>query len=398
MIAKYSTKIKFFYSIAEIVFWLIIKIIHCFSIRRKENNSRFKILLLEPYQMGDVISLSLLLDPLEEKFPDSDIYILCKTANFFENDKRVKGVFQTDFGWTTQNENRWKSIKKWFSMLNNLKKIREFNFDIGIETRGDIRSQFILNFICAKQIIGYNQAITTDLKNFGFLVNKKVFPNPKYKHRFEWNLYLLTSLGIEENKLFPVMLPSFRVGDVILNKNNDEKYILIHIGAGWKYKLWKNENWILLIQKLLQEYALQIKIIGGEKEKKDLEFIAEKFQYSSRFISQVTDFQQLTFDILHSEIFICLDSGPQNLASCLNTKVVVLFGPGHSEAFRPYNSASRFIHKIETFNCHPCFQQNCQFSTVSCMTKITVEDVLYTISTLDGIYTYKISPTIFTYI
>lgn len=194
MIAKYSPKIKLIYSTAEIFFWLITKLLRFFLKSKKETNPCFKILLLEPYQMGDVISLSVLLDPLKEKFPESEIYILCKTPNFFENDQRVKGFFQTDFGWTTQNENRWTSIKKWLSMLNNLKKIREFNFDIGIETRGDIRSQFILNFVCAKQIIGYNQAITTDLENFGFLVNKKVFPNPKYKHRFEWNLYLLTAL------------------------------------------------------------------------------------------------------------------------------------------------------------------------------------------------------------
>jgi ADP-heptose:LPS heptosyltransferase len=256
-------------------------------------------------------------------------------------------------------------------MLHELSFLKNQNFDVGIETRGDIRSQFVLKYIGVKQTIGYKQAITTDLKNHGLLLNHAVLP--KYKHRFEWNLYALTALGIEESILFPIRLPSFYTKQSVKPTQN---YILIHIGGGWKYKLWSNQKWIVLIEKLIEKYHLMVRVIGGVNESDNLEIIKKHFKDTSFVTCEITDFEQLTERIQHAELLICLDSGPQNLASCLNKKTIVLFGPGHSEAFGPYSLGSRFIHKIHGFDCHPCFQQSCKRPSNSCMNQIEVQDVL----------------------
>ncbi|MFN3851174.1 MAG: glycosyltransferase family 9 protein [Spirosomataceae bacterium] len=373
MIAKYPFKIKAIYTIAEFVFWLIISLLSVFRVfqRKASLNHQTKILLLEPYQMGDVISLSLLLNPLKQKYPNSEIYILSKTPNYFQNDNRIKAVYRINFAWTTPNQNRWKSILEWKTMLHELSFLKKQNFDIGIETRGDIRSQFIMKYIGVKQTIGYKQAITTDLKNYGLLVNHAVIP--KYKHRFEWNLYTLTELGIEESNLFPIQLPSFYTKQSVKPTQN---YILIHIGGGWKYKLWSNQKWILLIEKLIEKYHLMVRVIGGANESDNLGIIKNHFNNSAFVTCEMTDFERLTERIQHAELLICLDSGPQNLASCMNKKTIVLFGPGHSEAFGPYSLGSKFIHKIHGFDCHPCFQQSCKRPSNSCMTQIEVQDVL----------------------
>lgn len=377
MIAKYPITIKLIYIVVEVIFLLITKLSNFFWPLKRNSfkNDKVKILLLEPYQMGDVIALSVLLNPIKQAFPNSDIHILCKTSDFFEKDTRVKALHSVDFAWTAHNENRWKHILGWKGMLNELTFLKKFNFDIGIETRGDIRSQFILNFLGVKQTIGYKQAITTNLKNFGLLVTHSV--DPKYKHRFEWNTYLLTALGVDEKSLFPLQLPSFFIEKT---SNQTQNYILIHIGGGWKYKLWNNQRWILLIEKLIEKYNLLIRVIGGWSESENLEYIKNHFRDATHVSFEITDFQQLSKAIYFSELFICIDSGPQNLASCMNKKSIVLFGPGHSEAFRPYSKDSKFIHKIQGFDCHPCFQQVCKYSDRSCMTQIEVQDVLELIS------------------
>ena len=59
------------------------------------------ILIIEPFQMGDVISLSVMFEPLKKEFPESSIIILTKRNNekFLNIDKRIS-VITTEFPWS----------------------------------------------------------------------------------------------------------------------------------------------------------------------------------------------------------------------------------------------------------------------------------------------------------
>ena len=91
---------------------------------------------------------------------------------------------------------------------------------------------------------------------------------------------------------------------------------------------------------------------------------------------KTTNLKDLITSIKYADLLICLDSGPMNLAVCMDKQVVALFGPGDSGMWRPYSSKSFFIHKKENFPCNPCLQKTCYYPANNCMATISVDDVL----------------------
>ena len=91
---------------------------------------------------------------------------------------------------------------------------------------------------------------------------------------------------------------------------------------------------------------------------------------------ELTNYKELISYIKSSDLFICLDSGPMNLAVCMNKPVIALFGPGDSTIWKPYSSNSYFIHKKDSFPCNPCSQKFCYYPENNCMAVISVDEVM----------------------
>ncbi len=335
-----------------------------------------KILIIEPFQMADIASLSVMIEPLKNKFPESSIYILTKTANenIFEFDKRVN-VITSEFPWSDYDK-KW-NLKRYFKLLQDIFRIRKLKIGLGIDTRGDIRSQVVLIMIGCRERLGYINEMNSNVTARGLLLTQAA-ENPPMEHRIDRNLNLLNYLGIKQ--FYPVKFPSIDVSSINSGlKKKEEIYILLHPGGGWIYKQWPVNNWVKLIEKLSENKRIKITVIGSKGEKEILARIFSSVN-DDRMEFKTTGLKDLIASIKYSDLFICLDGGPMNLAVCMDKPVIALFGPGDSSMWRPYSSKSFFIHKKENFPCNPCLQKICYYPENNCMAEISVDDVINSVN------------------
>lgn len=343
-------------------------------IRRKKVHSHGNqnILLIEPFQMGDVLSLTPLVSIIKNNYPQYSIYVLTKptSGSILSYDSRFKEILCVNFFWSDYDKKiTWRNLVNFFR---DIKKLKSYSFAIGIDTRGDIRSQITLNILDCSEIIAYKNYLHSNINVQGLLATKSMLKSI-YKHRYLWNIQLLQLIGI--NPPTKIQFPSFLPDKLTLSEENS-KFILIHIGGGWIYKRWSIENWILLIERLLGNLSYDLKVVAGMGEKQILEQIQNNFLNNARVHFEVTSIERLISLTYHCSLFVGLDSGPMNLAVCLNKPVIALFGPGDSEMWFPLNDNSLFIHKKESFSCNPCLQTVCYFPHRNCMSVINVDEVV----------------------
>jgi heptosyltransferase-3 len=375
---KYIKNTQIFYFFTEYILSLFFQ-----NLRKKikNNNKIIKILIVEPYQLGDLISISSMLDPIKLHFKESEIYILTKKSNseIYSKDSRVKEILYLDLPWTNHGKRNF-----FFNFIHEYKKLKslqKYKFDYGLDTRGDIISQCVLKIVNCDITIGYSEKIGTSIKLKGLLLNTKVEPLKKYYHRYNRNRYLLTALGIKEQNLFPISFPI--LSPIISTKIIGDKIVLIHIGSGWIYRRWKLDNWKFFIENILKDYNLSVNLICGINENEQLDQLKTKLS-NKKNINYIysKSYNELYYQISSCDFFVGLDSGPLHIADCLNKPCLALFGPGISELWKPLSYNSHFIHNIDSFECHPCNQRECIHKDFNCMDAINVNEVLGCFNTM----------------
>lgn len=331
--------------------------------------------------MGDVLSLMPLIDPLRKGIANAEIYVLTKPSSggILEFDSRIKGVIKHDFPWSDYGQKK-SNLFRYLRVLRNSWSLRSFDFELGIDTRGDIRSQILMSLIGCKYRIGYRNYLHSNLTTRGLLLSDSLLKS-KYLHRYEWNLELLKLLGCFQKELIPLHFPAFFPDKLNKDEEYEGIYFVIHIGGGWEYKRWSIEKWVNLIQLMLSKFTRKIIVIAGPSEKDQLDQIERLVLPGPLLEFRLTSLEDLTYFVSTSHVFVGLDSGPMNLAVCLGKKVISLFGPGDSLMWRPLSEGSGFIHKIDKYPCNPCLQTTCSFPKRNCMSEIEVKEVMELVRT-----------------
>lgn len=332
-----------------------------------------KILLVEPFQMGDVLSLTPLLSPLRRHYPNAKIFCLTKPASgaILKGDTRVNRVLGIDVPWADHGKKRF-SLGRTLRVLVFAFRLRKERFDLSIDTRGDIRSQILMVLSGSRVRLGYTSYLHSNVRLRGYLLTHPVSES-KLLHRYELNLDLLSRLGFKTSELFPIPFPTLHV-DQSTNENQNSN-VVVHVGGGWSYKRWEPAKWALLVDQLRSRFDW-VFVIGGPGEREILDEVKKLLKVSDRISFKSTSLDELVELVHRCDQFIGLDSGPMNLAVCLNRPTIGLFGPGDSTMWRPLHPQGRHIHKGHRFPCNPCLQLRCVFPGKSCMQEIEVDEVL----------------------
>jgi len=108
-----------------------------------------------------------------------------------------------------------------------------------------------------------------------------------------------------------------------------QKKIIIHTGAGWIMKKWKNEKWIELLQRLHQLNDVRFIFVGGgEEDAADYTHISSKLAFQTYSLINNIGLLELLLVLHQGDYFIGTDSGPRNMAHLAGTPTVAIFGPG----------------------------------------------------------------------
>jgi heptosyltransferase-2 len=294
-----------------------------------QNESVARILVLELWNIGDVILAMPFLAQLRGLFPRAKISLVSRpfAAELLAGTGLVDEFIAADLTWVSGAHLRLagKTIDLWRLS----RRLRHQQFDIAFSSRLHVGEHLLLALSGAKRRVGFalgeRDAALTDA----------VAPAEAQQQKVDDWLRLLGPFG----GALSVLLPRLRVGDAerqwasgyLTSRGigKDELLVGIHPGAGLAEKRWPLERF--------REVATAT---AGQPGVRVLVF-AEPSGYGSelftipRVVGAQVGLRELMALVAQCSLLVCNDSGPMHIAGALGVPTVAMFGAGIEEWFAP---------------------------------------------------------------
>lgn len=335
--------------------------------KRRELGEIKKILIIRTAYLGDVVMTLPMLKPIREGFPDSKISFLTSDSALpiLKNNPFVDNVFAYNPFWFYNSPKN-----EYFSFI---RKIRaEGEFDLVIETKGDLREILMLAFPVKSRL-----RLSYGFGGGEYLLSH-VVPFNGIKHRVEYNLDIARYLGCRTDTLEWGLYHSEGEKSQLERKLKSVKrpFIAVHPGARLPLKCWNPVKFANLLDILAHRHGVDIMIVGTDEETKLAMGIASLMKKRPHVKTGEISVRELAGILGQSSLVICNDSAPMHLAACMKAPVVAIFGPSKSIETAPYACKHRIVEKEFPCRelCDENFCRNGEFH--ACMASIEVEDVL----------------------
>ena len=330
-----------------------------------------KILVMEYWNLGDIVMLTPFLRSLRIRYPEARIALLTspKAAPLMEQQGLVDQIIRVRVPWA-QHYSRWRKYNPcsllWFELLRTLKFLRAQRYDLAFTARADIRENFIIWLVQVARRVGYG------FGGGGFLLTDTVTPDLQHPHFSRRWLRLLEHV----TGLTRVRPPSLRVtpeeaksAEQYLGERGiqDTEFVIgIHPGARSAVRQWGEENFLTLAERLESQFRVRILWFNDPNQNSSA-------AGPGRFLPLSLPLRQFMAVLGQCQLFICNDSGPMHIATAMGVPVVALFGPTEPAWFGPLGQGHRIVIQAG-FWCRPCFDY-CRFDQPYCLRTISVESV-----------------------
>jgi len=355
-----------------------------------------KILILNPFGIGDVIFSTPLVEILKKNFPDSYIGYICnrRVSELLETNPRVGKIFiyeKDDY------RDEWKRskagcIKKILSFLND---IRKEKFDISIDLSLTYQNSMLLKLIGIKKRVGFNY------RNRGrFLTDKIEIQGFDSKHVVEYYLDMLGPLKItrEGLSIAPAIYVSRQNIDWTDNFLRDngmsgaDKFVglIPGCGASWGkdayYRRWSAWKFAEVADYIAERHHYKILIFGDSKETALCEKVRNEMRAKPLLTCGKTTLGQLTALLDRCDLVITNDGGPLHMAVAMRKKTVAIFGPVNEKVYGPYPPSERYTIVSSDEPCRPCYK-NFKYGKcdeLNCLKNVRPADVIKAAERLIG--------------
>lgn len=334
-----------------------------------------KILLIKLRALGDVILSTPVVWNLRQAFPQAQIAFLTEEAGaeVLKNDPVLNEVVVYPRQ-AMESKRRVHRIGEEREFLSRLK-VRKYNWVIDLF--GNPRSAWLTYLSGARKRVGF----AYHFRKWAY--NVKVPPkNPQYV--VEFNLDALRALGVpvvdSRLKVYPSDEDRAFAEQYWKSERFEERKLVVGLfpGGGWESKRWGLKGFAEVGDTLSREYGAGILLLGGEKEKKDLQEIAGEMKSKPKTFVEAT-LGQLAAVSAKLSLWIGNDSGPKYFAVAFDVPTVTIFGPTDSANATP--PGGRHLAVAANVPCLVCNQTTCPFKLEDerhqqCMRKVSPEQVL----------------------
>lgn len=217
----------------------------------------------------------------------------------------------------------------------------------------------------------------------GFLLTRKVKPQPPYIHKVEQFLNIVKGMDVGDDgknmELFIGKDDEAFAGEFLKSRGikEGERFIILNPGGNWDLKRWPAGNFAELGDRLHEKYKTAVIITGAEKDLELGKKIAGMMKYKPVIACGETKLRQLAAIMKRASLVISNDSGPMHIAVSQAVKTIALFGPTDPKVTGPYGEGIYAVIQkgSEKPGCKiPCYNLRCEEAL--CMKAVTVEDVL----------------------
>lgn len=298
-----------------------------------------RILVIEFWNIGDVVLTIPFLAELRERYPEASVIFLGKphAAELLEGSGLVDEVIAIDVPWTAS-RGKYRPARYDFRAMHRLfASLKARRFDLAFESRMDPRAKFVLALTGARRRVAYN------LGGCNWLVTDAVETGSLDRHRSEDWLGLLAPLGDRRNAPRPRLVVSdmeaawarewLRAHGIA----GDDKIVAIHPGASSPSKRWPVERFAEVARWLQRERgALVVAIEDPDGQGGELSRVPG-------VVSIRPTLRQLMAILASVDVLVCNDSGPMHIAAAVGTPTVGIFHPHAAREFYPLGEGHRVL-------------------------------------------------------
>ena len=351
-----------------------------------------RILIINPFGIGDVLFSTPLITSLRKNFPSSFIAFICnkRTRDLLETNPELNEVFVFE---KDEYKNLWKRSRRQciIRFLSFLNLIRKKRFNLVVDLSSGHQYGFFLKLVGVKQRIGFNY------KGRGRFQTKRLeFAGFDNKPIADYYLDLLKLLGLEvrseETSLY-LRPADERFAEDFFNASGlkrENRIIGIAPGGGVsfgkekiRFKRWDAQKFALLIDEISSNLKSKVVILWGPGERGLTDKILA-ISKSRPLISPPSTIRQMAAIMKRCNIIVANDAGPLHVAASQRVRTVSIFGPSDEKVYGAYPPGGRNIIVAKQLNCRPCYLKfkipDCE--TRRCLNEITPQEVLGAIGRL----------------
>jgi lipopolysaccharide heptosyltransferase II len=343
-----------------------------------------KILIINPYGIGDVLFTTPVIRNLRQAYPEASIAYLAnrRNADWLKVDPNLDRIFvyERDEFVQVYRQNPLKFVQKWFEFY---KAIKQEGFDLVLDY--SLNSTFgFLSAAC-----GIKKRVGLDYRKRGrFLTDRIPFKGYDDKHIIEYNLDLLRYLqiSVQTNQMvFNVPAQDLQWAKKwILENNIDPSRPLIAVvaggGASWgqgaKYRRWAVAKYAELLDKIIENFDAAIILLGDSKEEELCRELVNQANFPLYWAVGKTSLPGMAALLAQCQLAIVNDAGPLHVAIAVGIKTVSIFGPVDPRIYGPYPAEGHVVVQ-KNLPCQPCYRRfrMASCSHISCLGELTVDEV-----------------------
>ncbi|MBA3580353.1 MAG: glycosyltransferase family 9 protein [Gemmatimonadaceae bacterium] len=306
------------------------------------------ILVVEFWNIGDVVLATPFLAQLRAIFPDAKITLLGQphAAEVLENSALVDEIITFDFPWTSArgryDPRRYDrpALRKLFRTLRGRK------FDLAFESRMDPRAKIVLALSGARRRVAY------DYGGCDWLLTDSVPYESLDRHRLEDWTRMLDPFGGARNVPVPRLTvsrseASWAKGFLALNGvRPGERVVAVHPGASSPHKKWPLERFAAVVSEMLSWGGVRIIAI------EDPQGYGAELASIAGVRSVRPSLRQMLALLAEADVLVCNDSGPMHLAAAVGTPTVGVFHPHAAREFAAFGSGHHVLKPAEERSVH----------------------------------------------
>jgi len=346
-----------------------------------------RILIINPFGIGDVLFSTPVIAALKNKFPDSSIAYACNslTGPILENNPHIDKLLffsRGDFK-KIRRQSFLKYIKTFIAAL---REIRKQKFDLAIDLSMVTQYSLVLRLLGVPKIYGF------DYKKRGrFLTDKIFIQGFSGKHVVDHYADLLIKLGVKDFKRclsFYLSNEDKQWADDFLKQNNITKDdVLVGIapfgGLSWggdaENKQWPLASYVFVIKQIIKKHKVKVILFGTKNDLSRTEFF-NSIKNDKQIINAAgkTSLGQLAALINKSGLFVSNDSGPLHIACALDIKTVSIYGPVDEKVYGPVGDEQKHNIVCADIDCRPCYNnfKKPECANMNCLKLLDKEKVL----------------------
>ncbi|MDL2269552.1 glycosyltransferase family 9 protein, partial [Desulfosarcina sp. OttesenSCG-928-G17] len=197
--------------------------------------------------------------------------------------------------------------------------LRDTRYDMVIDFQGLLKSSIPVVLAKSRRKIGFGRGMQHQEGSYLFL-NERIAPVDMEIHALERGLILLSAIGISTDAIVydvPVTdADQQAVNDLLVEAgiHGSRPLVAINPVALWETKLWKNDRFADLADRLVKEDNVDVVFTGGPDDRPVIADIISKMKSPAANLAGKTRLPMLAALYQKSRLLVTTDTGPMHLA------------------------------------------------------------------------------------